>query len=254
MTVVTTEPWMLLALIATGFAAGFVNVIAGGGSLLTVPLLIFLGLPESTANGTSRLAVFVQNAVALLRYRREGRLDLALAARFALPAIAGAAVGAAAATRISDAAFRTVLAWVMLGCALLVAFEPKLARMRRAHTNGPTPSAARVWPTLFVIGLYGGLVQAGVGYLILAGLTLLLGVDLVEANIQKVAIVFIYTPIAFAVFSSDGLVAWWPAIVLSLGQALGGWIGAQEALRRGERFIRALLVVVVVLSAVKLLL
>lgn len=253
MTTATTEPWTLLALIATGFAAGFVNVIAGGGSLLTVPLLIFLGLPENTANGTSRLAIFVQNAVALARYRREGRLDVALAARFALPAIVGAAVGALAATRISDAAFRAVLAWVMLGCALLVALEPQLSRVRRVRAAGPSLGAARVWPTLFAIGLYGGLVQAGVGYLILAALTFILGVDLVEANIQKVAIVFVYTPLAFAVFWSDGLVAWWPAVVLSVGQALGGWIGAQEALRRGERFIRALLVAVVVLSAVKLL-
>jgi hypothetical protein len=248
-----TEPWMLLALVATGMAAGFINVVAGGGSLLTVPLLIFLGLPENTANGTSRLALLVQNAVALAKYHREGRLDVALLRRLALPAIAGAALGAVAATRISDAAFRTVLAWVMLGCALLVAVEPMFRSARRTRTGGATLSAARVWPTLFAIGLYGGLVQAGVGYLILAGLTIVLGVDLVQANIQKVAIVFVYTPIAFLVFSSDGLVAWGPAVVLCLGQALGGWLGAREALRRGEGFIRATLVAVVVLSAVKLL-
>jgi hypothetical protein len=114
-------------------------------------------------------------------------------------------------------------------------------------------SAARVWPTLFLIGVYGGFVQAGVGYLILAGLTLVLRMDLVEANIQKVVLVFAYTPIALGVFFAGGLLAWGPALILTLGQAFGGWLGARETLRRGERLIRVLLIAVVAASAVKLL-
>jgi len=248
-----TEPWTLAALVGVGLAAGFINVVAGGGSLLTVPLLIFLGLPETVANGTSRVAIFVQNASAITKYRREGRLDGRMLRTLVPPVLVGAALGAFVATRISDATFRAVLVWVMLGCAVFVVFEPKRLYDRAKRGDGPRLGAARVWPTLLVIGFYGGLVQAGVGYLVLAALTLVLGMQLVEANILKVVLVFAYTPIALAIFFADGLVAFVPALALSVGQALGGWLGAAATLRRGERLIRALLVVAVVASAVKLL-
>ena len=128
---------MLAALVGVGLAAGFINVVAGGGSLLTVPLLILLGLPETVANGTSRVAIFVQNASAIIKYRREGRLDGRLLRTLVPPALVGAALGAFVATRISDATFRAVLVWVMLGCALFVVLEPKRFYDRVTSGDGP---------------------------------------------------------------------------------------------------------------------
>jgi uncharacterized membrane protein YfcA len=242
------ELWKVLALAGAGFVAGFVNVVAGGGSLLVMPLLVFLGVPEGTANGTTRVAIFVQNAVAAVAYGRRGELDFGMAKKLVPPAMLGALAGGLIGVRLSDAGVRVLLGWVMLGCAALAVWNPRPAARAPAH------GWLRVWPLMLGVGLYGGLIQAGVGYLILAGLTLVASVPLLQANIQKVVLVFAYTPIALLVFSSEGKVDYVLGAVLALGQALGGWFGALAALERGERLIRALLVLAVLASALKLLL
>ncbi len=249
-----SSPLAWLALTLTGVAAGYLNVVAGGGSLLTVPLLIFLGLPDTIANGTSRIAIFVQNGAATLAYARAGKLDRALFARLTWPALVGAAAGAALASSMQDAAFRDVLAAAMLGCAALVALPSRALARDSDGAEGPRLGAARLWPVMLAIGFYGGLIQAGVGYLFLALLTFVLRLSLLDANILKVAVVFAYTPIALAFFLAEDKVAWWPGVVLSVGQAAGGLLGVRAALARGESFIRIALAVTVLVSAIKLLL
>jgi len=236
-------------LVLAGAAAGFLNVVAGGGSLLTVPLMIFLGVPETTANGTSRVGILVQSASALVAFRRSGKLDPSLVGKLIAPTLLGALAGAFLATRISDAGFRSLLGWVMLGCGLLVVLDPPVARGR-----GLRLEAWRVWPTLFAIGLYGGMIQAGVGYLILAALTFVLGLELELANVLKSLLIALYMPLAAAVFLWHGHVDLWLAVALSIGQALGGWLGAVVALRSGALLIRVMLAIVVVGSGVALLL
>jgi len=243
-------PLQVIALLAAGLASGFINVVAGGGSLITLPLLIFLGLPETTANGTSRLAIIVQSVTATLAFKRAGQLDMELVGRLAPPALIGAVIGALLGVRLSDAGFRTLLGIVMLGCAVLVVLRPGSG----ATAAAPKLTPQRVWPVLFAIGLYGGLVQAGVGYLILAGLTIVLGLGLQPANVLKTVLVAIYTPLAFAVFLWNGQIDLWSGTILSVGSALGGWIGVSVALKRGEQLIRISLAVVVLASGLKLLL
>jgi len=245
-----SSPLYVLALLLGGAASGFLNVVAGGGSLITVPLLIFLGLPETTANGTSRLAIFVQCIPALITYRRAGQLDVTLLRKLGPPAVAGAALGALVGARLPDAGFRALLGAVMLACAVLVVVKPKL----RAADAEPRLSATRVVPLLSAIGLYGGLVQASVGYLILAALTFGLGLALQAANVMKTVLVALYTPLAIAVFAAHGRIDLQSGAILCVGSALGGWLGANAALRRGERFIRVVLAIVVLASGLKLLL
>jgi uncharacterized protein len=242
------------ALLCVGVAAGFVNVVAGGGSLLSLPLLIFLGLPETTANGTSRLAILTQSISAVTAFQRAGRVDRVLLLRCSGPALLGASAGAYAATQVANDSFRVILGWVMLGCAAFVVVNPRLAPAGEGVPVQPRLSRAWVWPTLFAIGLYGGAVQAGVGYLALAGLVSLLRVDLVQANVLKTVLTGLYTPIALAIFLWHGQVDLWLGLVLSAGQALGGWLGAAATLQRGERFIRITLALVVIASGLKLLL
>jgi len=245
------DPLGVLLLFVVGIAAGFANVVAGGGSLLSVPLLVFLGLPEGVANGTSRIAILAQNVVATLRYRRQGQLDGRLAGRMVAPVLLGAGLGAWWATQLDDASFRTLFGWVMLGCAALIAVNPKPGAGSGVAPGAP--SAARVWPVLFGIGLYGGLIQAGVGYLILAALPLWLGCSLVQANVLKVVIVGVYTPIALLVFWYEDQLALWPGLWLTLGQSFGAWLGVQEVVRRGEKLIRVMLLLSVLLGAAHLL-
>jgi uncharacterized protein len=241
------------ALLCVGVAAGFVNVVAGGGSLLSLPLLIFLGLPATTANGTSRLAILTQSISAVTAFQRAGQVDRQLVLRCSGPALLGASAGAYAATQLANDSFRAILGWVMLGCAAFVVVNPRLGAAAGAQLQ-PRLSRAWVWPTLFAIGLYGGAVQAGVGYLVLAGLVSLLRIDLVQANVLKTVLIGLYTPIALAIFLWHGQVDLWLGLVLSAGQALGGWLGAAATLQRGERFIRITLALVVIASGLKLLL
>jgi uncharacterized membrane protein YfcA len=247
---VTLSLWIAAPLLVlAGTAAGFLNVVAGGGSLLTVPLMIFLGVPEATANGTSRVGILVQSASALVAFRRSGKLQPALVGKLAAPTILGALLGAYLGSQLSDAGFRSVLGWVMLGCGLLVVIEPPAVRAR-SERLGPL----YVWPTLFVVGVYGGMIQAGVGYLILAALTFVLGLELELANVLKSLLIALYMPLAAAVFLWHGHVDLWLAVALSLGHALGGWLGAVVALRSGATLIKVMLAVVVVGSGVALLL
>ena len=253
---VWTDPIVIGELFGVGMLAGYLNVIAGGGSLLAVPMLIFLGLPEGVANATSRLAIFTQAATAVTKYRAAGKLDAKLSRLLLPPTLLGAVTGAVAATYVSDALFRNILAWVMVACASVVSAEPFLLG-RRVRDASLEASAAlelrQVWPTMLIVGFYGGMVQAGMGYVMLAGLVLALGIGLAEANVMKMVLVISYTPLALGVFVAKGMVHWPFGILLALGQGLGGWLGASAALKRGERFVRAVLVVTVLLTAAKLL-
>src|SRR4051794_24681338 len=144
-----TDPIVIGELFGVGVLAGYLNVIAGGGSLLAVPLLIFLGLPEGIANATSRLAIFMQAATAVTKYRSAGKLDWKLSRGLLPPTLIGASIGAFAATRVSDALFRSILAWVMIACASVVVAEPFLLG-RRVRNSSPEPypqlTLQKVWP------------------------------------------------------------------------------------------------------------
>jgi uncharacterized membrane protein YfcA len=251
---VSNTSLQLLALLCAGLAAGYVNVVAGGGSLLTVPLLIFLGLPETVANGTSRVAILTQSISAMYAFARAGKIDGALVRRLSPPAALGALVGAYIAANLPDASFRALFGWVMLACAALVVVNPKLGGRRSEGAPVPQRVASITIPAMFAIGIYAGAIQASVGYLWLAALLLLLRMDLVQANVMKTVMTAVCTVPALAVFVWQGKVDFRIGLALALGQALGAWLGAAATLARGERFIRAMLGFVVLVSGLKLLL
>ena len=244
-------PWGYASLVAVGLGAGFLNVVAGGGSLLTMPLLIFLGLSPGQANGTARLAILFQNSVAVVRYQRGGHLNLPLLRRLALPVMMGCVAGVATALWLGDLGFKRLLAWVMLGCAALVFLRPEPSV--RATDSELRFLRLRAWVVGTVVGFYGGLVQAGVGYLILFLVPRLLRQSLVSANVLKVALVLLYTPIALMLFIWQDRFVPAPAVCLAVGQAVGGWLGARAAIARGVAFIRVVLVLVIMATAVQLL-
>ncbi len=243
------EPLRLLLLLAAGCLAGFINISAGGGSLLTLPALIFLGLPPTVANGTNRIAILGQNIVSISRFRHSGLFQPKLGLMLALPAVGGALLGAGIAVRMDEAQMRTLLAAVML--AVLAAILLK----RSSAANGETPRRKGLLAALFfLVGVYGGVIQAGVGFLIIMLLHNLGGLSMVRTNSLKVLIVGIYTVPAIAVFLLGGKIYWLPALVLTAGNALGGWMGTVFNISRGERWIKAVLVVAVLGSVLKLLL
>lgn len=244
-----TLPLQTALLFATGTAAGIINVLAGGGSMLSVPVLIFLGVDPVTANGTNRVAIAVQNATAIHGFRRQSEGSFPLSTKLALAALPGSIVGAWLASHMNNAAFQRVLA-VVLVLAVIALFLPSPAAPESEQLS--PWRRALVYPVMFGIGVYGGFIQIGVGFIFMAGLQRLLRLGLVRVNIHKVFIIFVYTLPALGIFLWRGQVNWLLGLSLAAGTASGAWIATRLAIRGGERWIRVVVAIAVVLMAVRL--
>lgn len=239
--------WLLL--MSGGLVAGVINTLAGGGSLITVPMLVFFGLPATVANGTNRVGVLFQNLTALGRFRREGIDGLRGAAPVLLPVLAGSIGGAWIASRMDADAFRQ-----LFGVAMVVLL-PLMLRKSPESARKPlqTPRSGLANSLIFgMIGLYGGAIQAGVGLFLMAALSRS-GLDLLRANALKVVIIGALTLVAVPVFAWERQIDWSFASALVAGFALGGELGARAAIRGGERLIRGVLVVAVLAMAGRML-
>lgn len=237
-----------LILFAVGLAAGVINVMAGGGSTLTLPTLIFLGLDSATANGTNRVAIVLQNVFATQSFRREKVSRLRQSLTFGLWTVPGAIAGAIAAVQISDEWFRRILGIVMIGVVISM-----LLPRGKQTTSDKGIQSWWIYPSLFGIGFYGGFIQVGVGFLIMAAFYHLLKLDLVFVNMHKVTVVLVYTIPALLVFALTKHVDWVLGLGLAAGNSTGGWWAAKLSVRRGEKAIRYVLIVAVLIMAGKIL-
>jgi uncharacterized membrane protein YfcA len=244
--------WQIPTLVAVGLVAGVLNVLAGGGSMLTLPLLIFMGLPSATANGTNRVAIFCQNVFAITGFKKQGIFPIRLALLCIPPALVGSYLGANLAVTVDDQTFRRALALVMIGVLIFIAVDPiKKLRQQEVHMSPLRTGVLLV--SFFLIGIYGGFVQAGVGFLIITGL-LAHGLDLVKINAVKVLVIFAFTIVALGVFVYHGQVDYVLGLALAAGNSAGGWIGTHVAVKRGHDWIRRFVTVTVLIFALKLLL
>ena len=241
------ELWSYLLLAVAGFVSGVLNVVAGGGSFLTLPVLIFLGLPATLANGTNRIGVLMQNVSAVWGFHRFGVLDWRWALTASVPALAGSAIGSWAALYVGDDLFRRILAIVMVVVTLgtLLAPEP------RPHAAARPAHSWMVAAGFFVVGLYGGFLQAGVGFLVLA-ITTWSGLDLVRGNAIKVVSVFLITALALAVFAAHGSIHWPMGLALGVGNVAGALVGVRLAVGKGHAWIKGVVTVTVIVFAIRL--
>lgn len=235
-------------LFGVGVVAGFFNVFAGGGSTITLPALIFMGLDSTLANGTNRVGIVMQNLAAVLSFRNEGHSEMRRSLTLAAWTLPGAIAGAIFALEINDALFERILAIVMIAVVASM-FASPVTR----GAAGPHGRSWLVYPAMFAIGFYGGFIQVGVGFALMATLFHLEGASLVRVNMHKVFIVFIYTLPALAIFAWSGNVDWIIGLVLAAGTSCGAWWGARLAVRRGDRLIRFVLVGAIIVMALKLL-
>ena len=245
----TDVVWHLL-LVAAGFFAGVVNTIAGGGSFLTLPALMLFGLDPKIANGTNRVAVLFSSAAAVATFDKHGLLDRKLALRLTLPTFVGVLFGALLAIYLPTDAFEAAFGAIFLGMALLLTLNPKKLIAAR-KTSAPSPWL--VLPLFFGIGVYVGFIQAGLGILLLLGMSLLNTGDLVESNAIKNLIGFLVTLTATIVFVVHGLVEWLPGLTMAAGNVVGGFVGAKLAIKKGNRMIFGVLVIVMVATGIRLL-
>jgi hypothetical protein len=241
------DPGDIVLLVAGGLAAGVVNTLAGGGSLLTVPLLVLAGVPGNVANGSNRVGILASNASATAAFHRLGVSGLSRTLPVLVPVAVGSLVGALLVARLADETFERAFGVLMVPLLFLSLWPPVLKSVEGRVWSGPFTVLV-----FLAVGLYGGAFQAGIGLLLMVALSRS-GMDLVVANSVKVVVIMVVTVTALPLFIVGGRVDWGPAMVLAAGFAVGGALGARLTVTRGASLIRPVMVAAVVALAGRLL-
>jgi len=224
---------------------------AGGGSTITLPTLIFLGLDGSLANGTNRVAILIQNISGILSFRQEKYHKFKMSLKLASFTLPGAIAGSIIATTISDTLFQKILAYVLIG--VIVSLLVPRPNQKKIEDSKKYQKDWFIYPAMVAVGFYGGFIQAGVGFLLMASLYHLMRLDLVHVNMHKIFIVFIYTIPALLIFFLTQNVDLKFGLTLAAGNALGAWWSAKFSVKKGERVIRIILMVAILMMSLKLL-
>jgi len=239
-------------LIVVGFVSGIINTLAGGGSFLTLAALDFIGLPIGVANGSNRLGVLLGAVAGALGFRSNGASEIKTSLHFAIPALFGAIVGALIVVDLPEVVFERVLGVCMLLMLAILILNPKKWLEGREVTMTPRRRAVS-YLVFFLVGIYGGAIQAGVGFLLIASLVVTAGVDLVRANMHKVFVTAVYTVVAILIFALQGQVDWVYGMVLTIGYGLGSWISSRVSMDKGQDFVRLVLALSLVVLAAQYL-
>lgn len=235
-----------LLLLGAGALAGVLNSIAGGGSLLTLPMLIFVGLPATVANATNRIALFIGGIGATHSFAKRELIPGDWLKIGLPPSLVGVVFGVWGATRIGDVAFERVLAVILLLAAGFIVWRPLPVTGGQVHPP-PRGTAKHRWLMLgfFGLGAYSGFVQAGVGFLFTAMLAAQ-GLDLVRANGVKAALILAYAGLAIVLFWFTGLLDWVAGLTLSVGQFFGSKAGVRLQVLRGQEWVRMVFILAIV--------
>ncbi|MBS2211154.1 sulfite exporter TauE/SafE family protein [Carboxylicivirga mesophila] len=239
-------------LILAGLFAGFINTLAGSGSLITLPLLMFLGLSSHQANATNRVAIFFQNVIAVRNFKQQGLINYRSSSFLVIPAIIGSVIGASIAVTINEAILNLFIGSLLFVMFFVILFKPDKWVKAQAGQVNEKPAFWQV-VIFFFIGVYGGFIQAGVGFFLLAGLVLGVGYDLIKANAIKVFIVLAYTAIALGIFIWSEQVNFLYGIILAVGNASGAFIASRYAQQIGVKYIRYILLATVFVAGLKVL-
>lgn len=241
----------LFFLFGIGSIAGFINIMAGGGSTITLPTLIFLGLDSSLANGTNRVAILIQNISGIVSFRQENYHQFTISLKLALFTLPGAIAGSIVATTISDTLFQEILAYVLIG--IIISLLLPRPNNKKGADKKHYQKNWLIYPAMILVGFYGGFIQAGVGFLLMASLYHLMKVDLVRVNMHKIFIVGIYTIPALVIFLLTRNVDFKFGLTLAAGNALGAWWSAKVSVKKGQRVIQFILIGAILMMSLKLL-
>lgn len=246
------EVWYhYVLLVIVGFIVGFINTVSGGASLISLPFLIFLGLPPAIANGTNRVAIVIQTALGVAGFKSKGISTFPFNLYLGISALFGSIIGASIAVDIEGETFNRILAIIMVVVVLIIIFKPKIS----VEELTERVTGKYLWVGIiafFFIGIYGGFINAGIGFVILLFLHYFNHMTLVRANATKVAVVCIYTLSALAVFIYNDKVIWEVGLVLALGNGAGAWFSSRISVGQGDGYVKIFLVTMVVLMAIKL--
>lgn len=244
--------YLYLLVIVVGFISGFINTLAGSGSLLTLPVLIFMGLPVNVANGTNRIAILLQSIVGVSGFKQKKVFEWREGLWLTIPSVIGAFVGSMMAVNLDALLMNRIIGALLVVMFFVILFKPEKWISEHAEQVKAKPSILS-FVVFLAIGFYGGFIQAGVGFFLLAGLVLGAGYDLLKANAIKVFIVLAYTVVALGVFIFNKQVDYLLGFILGFGSMLGAWVATHVAVKWGVVFIRWFLLGTVLVFAVKML-
>lgn len=247
------EYWLQCVLVViVGLVTGFINTLAGSGSLLSLPFLMFLGLPADVANGTNRIGILFQSAVATAGFRKKNIFRWKEAKYLVTPFLIGSFPGAFVASTIPAHYLNYAIGFLLLFMFFIILYKPEQWLQKKETTISAGPGVVQYF-IFFAIGLYGGFIQAGVGFFLLGGLVLGAKLSLLKANALKVLITAALTIIALPVFIYFGKVDFSLGLIMATGSIAGAWLATKTALRKGPSLIRIFLLVMILISALKLL-
>lgn len=235
-----------LLLLASGIAAGFINTVAGGGGLFTLAALLFMGIPADLANGTNRVSVAIQSLEGVRGFHQHKVLDTRAILPMLLPTLSGSLIGALTASWMPVWLLKPLLLSTMMAMATLMLLKPAVMTPPAGSTPLSLAHSKTGWLTLFGAGLYGGFIQGGVGFLLLAGLVGALRYSLVQANALKLVCTAIFGAVALTVFALRGQVLWVPGIIISVGTLIGVHSSVKFAVKAKQETLRHILLVTVI--------
>jgi hypothetical protein len=240
----------LIALVGA-FLAGGINTLSGNGSAITLTILMeLLGLPPDVANGTNRVGVLANGIGGSAAFQRAGRFKQTGALkkqmwRIVAITTVGAILGIYLSLIVSNAAYKAIFRYLLIVMLLVVVVKPK--RWFTIPENQPPLSPWLSVPLFFLLGIYGGFIQMGMGVFFLAIMVLAAHYEIIQANVVKVLTVTLYTILAVAIFAWRGLIDWPIGLLMAAGQLVGGFLTARFATtnpRAGVYAYRLLIVVI----------
>lgn len=248
---IATDPSLgqAVALVFVGVVAGFLNVVGGGGSLLTLPVMLWMGMPAPVANATNRIGLVGQNLTAAATFHHGRRLPWRTTLWLLAPMLPASALGAYLAIDIDETLFRRILVGVMLMSLWMV------WRSGSDHDEHAVPHQRHprwLWVSFLFMGVYAGFLQAGLGFLIIAALTTLGGFDFVRTNAIKVTLVLACQLLSLAIFAAAGTVDWVAGVALALGTAVGAWGAARLQMSKGSPWVRRVVLALMIVFTVRL--
>ncbi|MEI6084575.1 MAG: sulfite exporter TauE/SafE family protein [Verrucomicrobiota bacterium] len=238
-----------------GFAAGFVNAIAGGGTLFSFPALMAGGLSAIAANATNTLALVPGSLASAWAYRERLRANRALIITYGLPSLIGGLAGAILLLATTERLFSTIVPFlILLACGLLILNEPIARWMTQRAALHPKKHAVALWICQLAIGIYGGYFGAGIGIMMLAAMAIFLPEDLQTANALKTLLAVFINGSAAVYFVCAGRIDYRLGGIMAVAAIAGGFIGALTAQKMSPRWLRMAVVVYGVCIAVRMML
>ncbi len=227
-----------ITLSTLGVVTGIINTMAGGGSNLTIPALMVLGMPADVANATNRVGVILQAVIGAKQFKKHKKLPTDDFKSIIIPLLIGAFIGGLAASYAPPMLLKYLLLRAMLTVATIILVRPNVIAPPIGTTPNTMAEKPQAWWWLLVAGFYGGFVQAGTGFILITTFAGILHYDLVRSNALKVLCTIFFTGIALVIFIINDQVRWIPGLILAIGTMIGAVIGVKMALNISQKSLK----------------